>query len=160
MENSLFYLFQLQIIQAFIPDMIKQKKGHIVALSSCAGLFGLRNLVPYCGTKFAVKGIMLALSEEIRHYEPDADIKFTTIFPYMVDTGLCKKPRTRFEKLARLVKPKEAAAAIVKAQRLGVVEQSIPKIWLIFQKIMDVLPNKSYQNFLDLFDSGVDSDLS
>lgn len=46
--------------------MIEQNKGHIVALSSIAGLAGLRNIVPYCGSKFAVRGLMEALSEELR----------------------------------------------------------------------------------------------
>lgn len=46
--------------------MINQNKGHIVALSSVAGLAGLRNIVPYCGSKFAVRGLMEALSEELR----------------------------------------------------------------------------------------------
>ncbi len=46
--------------------MMDQRKGHIVALSSVAGLAGLRNIVPYCGSKFAVRGLMEALSEELR----------------------------------------------------------------------------------------------
>lgn len=56
----------LQLIQSFLPAMIDQNKGHIVALSSIAGLAGLRNIVPYCGSKFAVRGLMEALSEELR----------------------------------------------------------------------------------------------
>lgn len=55
-----------QIIQAFLPDMIARNEGHIVALSSCAGLFGLPNLVPYCGTKFAVRGLMEVSKCELR----------------------------------------------------------------------------------------------
>lgn len=51
--------------------MIKMKKGHIVALSSIAGLTGLKNVVPYCGSKFAVRGFMEALNEELRH---DTDV--------------------------------------------------------------------------------------
>lgn len=31
-----------------------------------AGLCGLNNLVPYCATKFAVRGLMEGLTEEIR----------------------------------------------------------------------------------------------
>lgn len=51
--------------------MLKKNKGHIVALSSVAGMAGLKNLVPYCGSKFAVRGLMEALSEELRH---DTDV--------------------------------------------------------------------------------------
>lgn len=39
---------------------------------------------------------MEALAEEIREDKRKLDnIKFTTIFPYIVNTGLCKKPRIR-----------------------------------------------------------------
>lgn len=36
--------------------MIQRKYGHVVALSSIAGIFGQSNIVPYCATKFAVRG--------------------------------------------------------------------------------------------------------
>jgi len=44
------------MMQAFLPSMIEKNHGHIVALSSLAGLGGLPNLVPYCATKYAVRG--------------------------------------------------------------------------------------------------------
>lgn len=87
------------MFQAFLPKMIERNSGHIVALSSMAGVMGFQNLVPYCGTKFAVRGVQEALSEELRcQSKGKSNIKFTTIFPYMVDTGLCKKVKIRFEK--------------------------------------------------------------
>ncbi|XP_031786336.1 short-chain dehydrogenase/reductase family 16C member 6 isoform X3 [Nasonia vitripennis] len=85
------------ILQAFLPDMLAKNHGHVVALSSIAGIVGLTNLVPYCASKFAVRGLMEALSEELRISSSvggtKSNIKFTTIYPYMVDTGLCKKPK-------------------------------------------------------------------
>ena len=54
--------------------------GHIVALSSVAGLVGVKNLVPYCGTKFAVRGLMEALSEELR----DDPRKLNVIFIFFL----------------------------------------------------------------------------
>lgn len=56
------------MFQAFLPKMIEKNQGHIVALSSVAGLTGLNNLVPYCGSKFAVRGTMEALLEELRQH--------------------------------------------------------------------------------------------
>ena len=40
---------------------------------------------------------MESLTEEIRQSSPNktTNVKFTTIYPYMVDTGLCKKPKTK-----------------------------------------------------------------
>lgn len=66
------------MLQAFLPTMMERNKGHIVALSSMAGLLGLRNLVPYCGSKFAVRGIMEALHEELR--EDPRDFSGVCIF--------------------------------------------------------------------------------
>lgn len=54
------------MFQAFLPKMIEANRGHIVALSSMAGLMGFQNLVPYCGSKFAVRGIQEAMAEELR----------------------------------------------------------------------------------------------
>lgn len=54
------------MFQAFLPKMMEKNHGHIVAMSSIAGLVGLNNLVPYCGSKFAVRGTMESMSEELR----------------------------------------------------------------------------------------------
>lgn len=58
------------MIQALLPDMIAQRRGHIVAISSTAAMSGLPNLVSYCSTKYAVRGYMDALIEEMRHTAP------------------------------------------------------------------------------------------
>lgn len=39
------------MFQAFLPKMMEKNQGHIVALSSIAGLVGLNNVVPYSGSK-------------------------------------------------------------------------------------------------------------
>lgn len=51
----MFYC-SIQMLQAFLPSMIEKNHGHVVALSSLAGISGLPNLVPYCASKFAVRG--------------------------------------------------------------------------------------------------------
>ena len=65
------------MFQAFLPKMMEKNHGHIVALSSIAGVVGLNNLVPYCGSKFAVRGSMEALSEELRaHSRGNSQVRF------------------------------------------------------------------------------------
>lgn len=44
------------MLQAYLPSMMKQNYGHIVALSSIAGIVGFPNLVPYSATKYAIQG--------------------------------------------------------------------------------------------------------
>nr|CAD7197858.1 unnamed protein product [Timema douglasi] len=91
------------MLEAFLPSMINKNHGHFVALSSMAGLMGIANLVPYCASKYAVRGLMEAMAEELREGNHQLDVKFTTICPFIVDTGLCKKPRTRYLNFRHLI---------------------------------------------------------
>lgn len=64
------FSYYLQMIQAFLPDMLAQQKGHIVAICSTAALSGIPNLVAYCSSQYAIRGVMDALIEEMRHDSP------------------------------------------------------------------------------------------
>lgn len=62
--------------------MVQNNRGHIVALSSIAGLTGLKNIVPYCGSKFAVRGYMEALAEELRNESQVSEIRIVWVTTY------------------------------------------------------------------------------
>lgn len=147
-------------LQAFLPSMIQRNYGHVVALSSIAGVFGLANLVPYCASKFAVRGLMEALHEELRISNKDkaSNINFTTIYPYMVNTGLCKKPKIRFTSLMAIISPKDAAAEIVKAQRRNYAELSIPSFWVYLNAFYRCAPATCLRSTIDFLDAGVEAD--
>jgi len=53
------------INQAFLPAMIERHYGHIVAIDSNCGLFGLSHLGDYCASKFAIIGYMECLEDEL-----------------------------------------------------------------------------------------------
>lgn len=40
-------------VRAFLPNMMKHERGHIVEIASMAGITGLHKQVDYCATKFA-----------------------------------------------------------------------------------------------------------
>jgi NADP-dependent 3-hydroxy acid dehydrogenase YdfG len=60
-----------------IPQMKAQKYGHIINISSIAGLEGMPQVAAYCGTKHAVRGITDSLFRELR----DFNIKVTGVYP-------------------------------------------------------------------------------
>ncbi|XP_011699710.1 PREDICTED: short-chain dehydrogenase/reductase family 16C member 6-like, partial [Wasmannia auropunctata] len=53
-------------LRAFLPNMIEKNHGHVVAISSIAGLFGSSYGTVYCATKSSIKTMMEAVSEELR----------------------------------------------------------------------------------------------
>lgn len=87
---------------------------------------------------------MEALSEELRAKSNGrSNIKFSTICPYMVDTGLCKSVKIRFEKFMPVVKAKDAAKAIIYAQRKNLEEISIPRHLIPAFKLVRLFPNNA-----------------
>ena len=74
-------------MKAFMPDMINNKKGHIVNVASLAGYSGSNKLVDYCSSKFAALGIDDALKVELMAQGHDY-IKTTVVCPYYISTGM------------------------------------------------------------------------
>jgi len=75
---------------------------------------------------------MEALYEELRVGDTKnnkSEIKFTTVYPIMVNTGLVKKPRNRFPFLLDMQSPEKVANIIVKSMRRNYKEVSIP--WML-----------------------------
>ncbi|VVC40027.1 Hypothetical protein CINCED_3A020406 [Cinara cedri] len=144
------------MLDTFLPGMKVLNKGHVVFLSSMAGVLGLKNLVPYCGSKFAVRGLSEAIIDECKDdgYE---NLHFTVIYPYMVDTGLCKKPKIRFPSLLPLVTPESTAKTIISAVRKNLLELSIPGPLLLINHIFRCFPHKVAMDFKDFLGGGVDA---
>ena len=75
--DGLFYM-----LREIVPLMKSHRSGHIVNVSSIAGLEGIPEATGYCGTKFAVRGLSKALFSEVRK----SGIKVTCVFPGSVNT--------------------------------------------------------------------------
>lgn len=130
------------LLQAFLPSMRERKHGHVVAVSSMCGQTGCTNLVPYCASKFAVRGFMESLFVEQYDLEPElADkVRFTTIYPYMVNTGLVKGHTVRFNNIMPILNPKMVAEEIVSAMRRNQLEASVPGWMFHFNRVLRLFP--------------------
>ena len=67
----------VRMIKAVLPYMRRQRKGHILNITSIAGLNGFPGVGIYNGSKFALEGIGEALAAETSHL----GIKVTNIEP-------------------------------------------------------------------------------
>ena len=56
------FIFTRQVV----PQMLLQKQGTIIMISSMAGLYGFPNQAVYCATKFAQVGFAQSLDKELR----------------------------------------------------------------------------------------------
>lgn len=53
-------------IKSFLPDMIRQKRGHIVTIASVTGMVGIYGCTDYSATKFACIGLHESLYCELK----------------------------------------------------------------------------------------------
>jgi NAD(P)-dependent dehydrogenase (short-subunit alcohol dehydrogenase family) len=75
----------IHVLECFVPAMIGAGRGgHIVNVSSAAGLFGLPWHAPYSAAKFGLRGISEVLRFDLHRH----DIGVSLVCPGAVDTGL------------------------------------------------------------------------
>lgn len=81
--DILFFFFQL--IDRFMPDMKAKNHGHIVALTSVAGLSYIKDQIPLSVAQFAVQGLAESLMEDLRMNKIDGvHVTLIHIYPFIV----------------------------------------------------------------------------
>ncbi|CAL4122644.1 unnamed protein product [Meganyctiphanes norvegica] len=143
-------------VREFLPSMIGSGHGHVVAMSSVGGMMGLSNVVPYCSTSFAVRGLMEGLVEELRYGGRNPNIKLTCVLPSVVDTGLVQNPRIRFPAITPIISPAEAAALVIQGQRLNFETVCIPPKYYYAHAVARLLPKNVRKSIRDFMNTGVD----
>ncbi|KAJ4426058.1 hypothetical protein ANN_27685 [Periplaneta americana] len=148
----------LQILQTFLPSMQEKKHGHIVMLTSVAGLTGIRDLVPLSAAQFAVQGLAESLNEELRSYKPSGDVRLTLvhIYPFIVNKEMAAYAQLRIPSYFGTIDPTTVARKIIDAMRRDYVEVSIPSYLLYIGKVVSLLPRKAIYAMRELLDTGVD----
>lgn len=69
----------MYVTNAFLPQMMKNNSGHIVAITSSAGLTPNPNMVVYVSSKWGAVGWVESLRLELKQTHPG--IKFTNVMP-------------------------------------------------------------------------------
>lgn len=73
----------------FLPALLRQGGGHIVNISSLAGIISTPGMVSYGTTKFAVRGF----SESLRSELAPLNVGVTSVHPGMIRTNIAKVSR-------------------------------------------------------------------
>lgn len=121
------------VTKAFLPGIIQRNHGHIVTISSAAGLVGTPMLTDYSATKSAAFGFDESLRMEFR--KRNIDIKTTVVCPYFIDTGMFAGVRTRLPWLLPILDQQKVAEKVVHALEKNRQRVLIPKsvyiVWLL-----------------------------
>jgi short-subunit dehydrogenase len=116
----------------FLPLLKKEKRAHIVNISSIFGLVGAVGQSAYCASKFAVRGF----TESLRHELEGTNVFVTSVHPGGIKTPIAKHARPGAHAAANLHKDSVArfdrvaitSAADAAARILRGVEKREPRV--------------------------------
>jgi all-trans-retinol dehydrogenase (NAD+) len=133
--------------QEFLPSMVERDSGHLVEISSAAGLLGTPRMTDYAASKHAVVGFTESLRLELARVAPG--VRTTLVCPSYIDTGMFEGAEVRARRLVPLLRQEDVAAAVVRA-----VEQDRERLYmppLVYSVApLRILPTRVFDRALDL----------
>lgn len=133
-------------IKKVLPLMIEKNSGHIVTISSAAGIIGVPKLADYCASKFAAFGIDESLRMEL--HKSKSKIKTTVVCPYYINTGMFQGVKTRFPMLLPILDPEKAVDIIYKGIKKGKTRVIFPFL-VYFTWLLRLLPTGFFDFMAD-----------
>ncbi|KAL2718694.1 17-beta-hydroxysteroid dehydrogenase 13-like [Vespula squamosa] len=144
------------LLDSVLPSMQRARQGHIVTLSSVAGLSGGKGSIPLSAAQFAVQGLAESLHTELRHSNSNIIITLIHVYPFIVRAELVEDIRFRIPSYFGTMLASEAAKKILDGVRRNYTEFSVPGYLLYIGFLLRMLPKKASFMLRDLLDTGVD----
>ncbi|MBV1883931.1 MAG: SDR family oxidoreductase [Pseudomonadales bacterium] len=147
--------------KAFLPYLQKEEQGHIVNISSVAGIVSAPTGSAYCAAKFAVRGFTESLRQELEI--SGSGVSCTTIHPGGIKTNIARTSRVTesemlpmdqddmaddFSKIA-MTTPEGAAKVIIEGIQKNSRRVLIGKDALAIDIVQRVLPT-TYQRLVTM----------
>jgi 3-oxoacyl-[acyl-carrier protein] reductase len=127
-----------------LADLMKhQGFGHVVTISSLAGLAPISGLSLYCASKFAIRGFSLAAAAEYRQF----GVKISVVCPDLVATPMLDlqleypdESKLSFSGDAKVLQPADVTAALVRLMAKPKDMICIPESRGLLSKIAGIWP--------------------
>lgn len=134
--------------KAFLPGMIRRRRGHIVTIASAAGLVGVARQADYSASKHAAVGFDESLRYELRRVAPE--VKTTVVCPYYIDTGMFEGVKTRFPLLLPILKETAVASRVIRAIERDERRVILPPFARLLP-VVRLLPAPLFDRLVDFF---------
>ncbi|CRL07775.1 CLUMA_CG020729, isoform A [Clunio marinus] len=138
-NHHLIHLFK-QLLDAILPNMKTNSKGHIVFLTSVAAISGFTQQLALSVSQFAIQGLYESVVEELRLMKLHKIIKTTLvhIYPFIVSDK--SDSNFRVPGFFGSIRADEAACHILNSVQNNESEISIPKHSLLIGRLIKILP--------------------
>lgn len=107
MNTNVFGMYY--VMKAFLPNMIENKVGDIINVSSTAGLAGNATTSAYSASKFAVIGMSEAIMKEVRKH----NVRVCTLTPSTIASDMSRELGITDGNPERVLQPEDFAELVV-----------------------------------------------
>ena len=126
--------------RAFLPEMVAQKSGHIINISSASALIGNPNMSVYAASKWAVTGWSDSLRLEMER--SGSNVRVTTVQPSYINTGMFEGVRAPL--LTPFLDPEDITDKIIQAVKKNKILLREPFMVKITPFLKGVLPARIF----------------
>ncbi len=139
----------LTAVHALVPGMRERGYGHVVNLTSPAGIFPLPYMVPYSAARHAMVGLNDALYEELR----GTDVGVSLVCPAQVNTGYFEANDAdmgwypKISSLFPVSEPERVARMTLKAIHNNQREMIFPLLLNVSVRLFRLMPRTSIALF-------------
>jgi short-subunit dehydrogenase len=127
----------LNVLHFVLPSMIKQNSGHIAAIASVAGYFGMPQSFAYGASKAGLINLCEGIYQELK----EKNITLSVINPGFVKTRLTDQ--NKFS-MPFIISSKDAAKEICLGLKKRKFEIHFPKKFTLLLKFLRILPYKLF----------------
>lgn len=116
------------LLHEILPKMKKIEYGHIVLLTSVAGVSCIQTQMPLAVSQFAVQGLFETILEDLRisKFQNAIQVSLVHIYPFILTKTSEHDIRIRIPSYFGTIQAEQAAQEIIKGVRAGQMEMSIP----------------------------------
>ena len=130
-------------IEAVLPGMFARGRGHLVGISSVAGLRGMPWMPGYSASKAALSTYLEGLRPALKL----RGVRITTVYPGFVRTGITVE--TPFRRPVAMLEPEQAAAYLVRAIERRPRDYAFPLSAAVGMGILRRMPNWMFDRCMD-----------
>lgn len=127
------------VAQQFLPGMIERNHGHVCNIASAGGMISNPRMSVYSASKWAVIGWSDSVRIELKQMK--SKVRFTTIAPYFINTGMFDGVKSR---IFPILKPEPTARKILNSIEKNRNFKGIPFGYHFIRFCQAVLPTSIF----------------
>lgn len=138
-------------VNAFLPSMMRKRKGHLVTIGSAAGMIGAKGLTEYCASKSGCIGFHESVQAELYSAGLQNHVYTTLINPYFINTNMFNGIKTKHQNLLPILKPEYVVKKTIDAILYKKEVVNMPYFINFIPLFKFLLPPFIYLTIMDFF---------